>query len=559
MAGPWEQYGGAPSGPWNNYKAKTDLKKSNPAEYDPQSKAYQDKYGPTAVPAAENFAAGVGKFFSDALLGSEQWGAGIADAVSPRAPTLSGLVTGADTSRVAELRKQVAEKRQIDAPLMASKAGTAGYIGGGLAAAAPIIAIPGANTIAGAALTGAGFGAVQPSESGKETATNIGAGAALGAVSQYVGDKVGNAIATRVANRKSAAAAEQAANSVRDTTLAESRQAGYVVPPATTNPSVGNRLAESVSGKAATQQAAALKNQRVTNSLIRNELGMTKDAPLTIRALEEIRKSAGGAYRAVKAVGEITTDSHYLNDLANITAAADDIAKSFPELNVGSAKEIQQLQDALLRDKFSSNAAVEAIKQLRKDATSNLAWTVDDPGRKALGLAQREAAGILEDQIIRHLQKSGQDALATAFDKARTTIAKTYSVQGALNEGTGNVIATKLAAQLRKGKPLSGGIEKAARFAMAFPKAAAEQTSSAGVSAVDAIVSGVGGATINPSLLAIAPGRIAARSAILSKPYQAAFAAPSYSPKTKLLEALGSAAPLAPAAGVLVPGYVRQK
>jgi hypothetical protein len=76
-------------------------------------------------------------------------------------------------------------------------------------------------------------------------------------------------------------------------------------------------------------------------------------------------------------------------------------------------------------------------------------------------------------QSLRGVQRSqGTPGAVDALDSARTQIAKTYGVQNALNPATGTVDARKLANQLAKGKPLSGGLLDAAEFAARFPKAA---------------------------------------------------------------------------------------
>jgi len=542
-----------------NFAPQKSMKERNPAEYDPISSEYQAKYGPASGGTAENLGAGAGKFFSDIGLGLKERGAEALDAIAPRHQNLSDLVTGHDPSRAAAVRARVEEDRRTAAPLMATKAGKVGYIGGGLAATAPLLALPGANTVVSAALTGGALGAAQPTVEGESVVRNAALGAGLGAAGQKFGTVVGNYATRKIAERSAAKAAEQSVNSVRDAALREATQAGYVIPPSHGNPTAGNRMLESVSGKAATQQSATIRNQRVTNRLIREELSLRKDAPISVKTLENIRTIAGSVYRDVKASGNVITDGQYLDELAELSQSADEIAKDFPDLNFAGSKEIQELQSGLTQERFSANGAVEAIKQLRKQASGNLSWKVEDPAKKALGLAQREAAGIVEDQLIRHLRAVGKDKLAGQFDKARTTIAKTYSVQSALNDSTGNVIATKLAAQLRKGKPLSGGLERAARFAEAFPKAAGEQLSSPGVSGLDAIIGLGGGVTVSPSLLAVPAARIAARGAVLSGPYQRAFTLPKYLPKTKLLRGLGAGSEFAPAAGVLIPGYVEQE
>lgn len=87
------------------------------------------------------------------------------------------------------------------------------------------------------------------------------------------------------------AATQQSQNSVRDATLREALEAGYSVPPATTNPSAKNVALESVAGKAATQSLASSKNQQVTNRLIRQDLGLADDVPLTPETLKSVRRT----------------------------------------------------------------------------------------------------------------------------------------------------------------------------------------------------------------------------------------------------------------------------
>jgi hypothetical protein len=485
---------------------------------------------PTAgMGTVEKLRAGAGKAFTDFARGAGQ---------------LVGAVS----------RDDVADARVLDAPLMETGAGKVGNFAGNVAAVAPAAFIPGANTVAGAGLIGAASGFLQPSESARETLTNTALGGTLGAAGQKVGQVAGQKLGQARANRSAAAAQAQADNAVRDTTLRDARQAGYVVPPSTTNPTALNRVAESVSGKAATQQSATVRNQKITNKIARQDLGMGSNAPITSTSLRAIRAREGRVYAAVKGAGEVATDQQYLDDVTNLTADVDSIFKDFPEMGqaghhgqkpgvLSGVSEIKALQDGMLRERFDANSAVELIKKLRHEASANLKWNVADPAKTALGRAQKEAAGIVEDQLVRHLQATGKGQLASDFDKARTLIAKTYSVESALNEGTGNVVATKLASQLRAHKPLSGGLELAARFASAFPKAAGEQTTSPGVSAVDALIGMAGGATIDPSLFALPVARIGARSALLSKPGQS-LAMPSYAPRNGLLGLMQQVAPL---------------
>lgn len=478
----------------------------------------------------DRFLSGAGKAFVDLGRGARQLYAGAADAISPKPQTLSGLVAGAP-SRTDALNAEVADSRALDAPLMKTGAAKAGSVVGGIAASIPALAIPGANTVVGAGLIGGAYGALQPVTSAKERLTNTVVGGVTGSAAQYAGQKITQYAASRLASRAANAANEAEQNVVRDATLSEARQAGYVVPPSQTNPSAVNRVLETVSGKAATEQAAMARNQVVTNRLARKALELPDNAPITRAALNAIRSKSGDVYKAVKAAGEIVTDSNYLDDLSNITSSIEEVAKDFPDANVGANEEISKLVDGLLRDKFNSSSAVEYVKELRKSSSGLLSGANSaDPAKRALGAAQREAAAAIEEQVMRHLESSGKGALASQFDKARRMIAKTYSVESALNESTGNVLASQLGTQLKRGKPLDSALETAAKFARAFPESAREAKRSVGISAVDAMIAGGGTAMGAPQMIALPVARYAARGSILSAPYQNAMAAPSYAP-----------------------------
>jgi hypothetical protein len=288
------------------------------------------------------------------------------------------------------------------------------------------------------------------------------------------------------------------------------------------NPTILNRALEGFSGKAATAQSAAIKNQSVTNDLARKSLGLAEDAPLTKETLAGVRSEVGQAYEAVRGAGTITTDAKYTSELLNISKKYQGASADFPEL---AKNEIGAVVDAVNKKQFSASSAIDAISILR-DKTS----AAFSSGDKALGNAYREASAALEDAIDRNLQASGKADLLGSFRNARQTIAKTYSVEKALNESTGNVSAQKLAAQLGRGKPLSGELKTAAQFAQAYPKAAQEISSSMpGVSPLDyGFSAGTAMATGNPLALSAVAARPMIRSGILSGPYQKYMTTPDY-------------------------------
>lgn len=306
-------------------------------------------------------------------------------------------------------------------------------------------------------------------------------------------------------------------------TFEAGRQEGYVVPPASVRPGIRSRLAESVAGKAATQQEASLRNQEVTNRLAAQSLGLPPNEPITLAALKEVRNKAGEVYAGIRKSGRIVADDQYKNDLTNITREIADIADEFKGANVGAKDDVFKLIRSLNTDSFNANAAVSYLNQLRDDAASNLAS--EGAAMKSLGRAQKKAATALENAIMRHLRNTGQEDLANSFQNARQTIARSYDIEDATNLQTGNVRAKQLAKALERGDPLTGELSMIGRMGATFPKATEEVLASPGVSAADvygsmlgtgALFAG-GGGMGSLAALGLPMARMGVRSGILSE------------------------------------------
>lgn len=403
-----------------------------------------------------------------------------------------------------------------------------------------VTGVPGMAADAAMALYNLATGSQQqmPSEALQRTMTQIGLPEAQTTLERGLGTVQSALAGSRVPMPqvgRTAPANFQRAPTVAERKLAETQSAGYVVPPASVKPTLRNVALESVAGKAATQQIASGRNQEVTNALAAKSLGLSQNQPITREALAALRDDAGQVYKDLKSTGRITADRAYFRDLRDLKKSSTRISKDFPEANIGSVEQIQDLVTSMRKQSFDAESAIEYIKELRKAATDNLSGaSAAIPANKSLGRAQRNAAEALEEMVERHLQGMGRTDLARKFDNARRTIAKTYTVEGAL-ETTGNVNAAKLAALLKKGKPLSPELEKAAEFAGAFPKASAlpEKMGSPGVSALDFAMTAGGAATLpfigqDPYLALAYPGlRYGARNLALSKALQRGLLKPS--------------------------------
>lgn len=358
-------------------------------------------------------------------------------------------------------RDDVAESRRLDKPLMDTTAGTVGNVGGDLLQTA---LLPFGSTVKTAALAGGLYGLARPSESTGETALNATIGAGGGALGQKVAGWLGDYFAGR--NAKTLAEAQQvAADQAQKVAAAKAGQAqGYVIPPADLNPSPVVDALSGLSGKIKTAQTASQRNQAVTNQLVRDELMIPQGAPLNFDATSTIRAKAGQAYEAVKSIGEVTPGATYTKALDDAIAPFASQSKSFPGRRVNPV--VDEI-NALRTGKFDAGDAIEQIKLLREDATKAYAG-----GDKTAGKAYKQAAEALEQAIDDQMVANGAPkGLIEAYREARKTIAKTYTVDKAINPVTGDVNAQVLARDLVKQKPLSGNLQSIAEFANAFPKA----------------------------------------------------------------------------------------
>jgi hypothetical protein len=286
---------------------------------------------------------------------------------------------------------------------------------------------------------------------------------------------------------------QEAENAVRDSTLREARKEGYVVPPSSSGGGFLSRRLESIGGKAAVGQQAAAKNQKITNEIARRELGLPKMSPLSEEALNNLRTKLAAPYREVARIDQ------------------------------------------------EAASALEKLKQVRFDANAQHKFYNHTPNPEVLAKARSldAEAARLESYLEGIASNAGKVNLVDELRRARTQIAKTYDVERALNIGTGDVAARSLGKALDKGKPLSGGLATAGRFAEAFPSYAREGATipTPGVSKSEALASmmlGLGGyaATGNPYGMAAAALPLASgpvRSMLLSSPYQNAVM-PNYAP-----------------------------
>ena len=335
---------------------------------------------------------------------------------------------------------------------------------------------------------------------------------------------------------------QQELNAVRDATLRAAQQEGYVVTPGSVSPTGKNIISERMAGKTHLEQLASVQNETVTNKLAKRAAGLPENAPLTSATMQDIRKvEYAKGYEPVKQIGEIKTDPAFLDDLISVESKYAGAGASFP----GAVPEdVTRLIKNFTVDKFTSKDAIEVTRTLREQAKGNFR-----KGDDALAKAQIDISNALENQIERSLTASNSANAADILEQfrlSRQRMAVSHTIEDAIKEGGGSVIAAKLARDIQSGKYVSGDIKTIAEFANVFPRVT--QTSSqigapgagtvlgrslggAGGAAAGFSMGGPTGMGIGGAIGALAPEMVSAgmRNYLLSGKGQANML-PNYSP-----------------------------
>jgi hypothetical protein len=287
------------------------------------------------------------------------------------------------------------------------------------------------------------------------------------------------------------------------------QEAGYVVPPTTSNPTATNKVLEGVAGKLNTAQHASLKNTSTTERLASRGLGLSEDVPLTAESVQALRTEAGEAYEVVRQAGPVELGSKFSAAVDKALAVATGANKSFPGL--ADDPSLAKIE-ALRQPAADASDIVDAIKIVR-----DLSDTAYRGGSKLVGKTYKEVARALEDALGDRLAQLGDKGAVEAFRAARTLIAKSHTIESAMRK-TGSVSPTKLAGDLAKGKPMTGEIRQIAEFGRDFPKAARTLNESfPGLSPLDAYAAmGTAGISKNPMYLGLPFVRLGARNALMS-------------------------------------------
>jgi hypothetical protein len=465
-----------------------DIQFKNPTEYMPQTEQYQGKYGPLRG-TASNLAAGAGKSFVDIGRGVKQ---------------LTGNMT----------REEVDESRQLDAALTNTKSGFVGNLGGNIAAYAPAAFIPGANTYLGAALIGAGSGALQPVGVNDSRISNMALGAAGGVAGKYIGGKVGDWASGKpqpMSPERAAAISAAEANAISmggDAASDASLQGSLNVSMRGGGSGFGSLGDDASAGLTRAQQEVMRRGQAIGMKLTPGQATGSKMLQ-QLEAKLESQPMTSGPFNAIKAnnarvlareaaaaIGENsdelssgTLDKAFTRISGVFDDAADNVPRTIdPKEFIDTFQGIQQEVDGLTKG-FNNHALLNQLVEHaeRGAATGKQLQTLTSKLGKAAYKEMTTPSGDRElgqalysvkDYVDNLLQSGMSGDRLKRFQTARTqyrNLLNLTSRTGITNPSTGDVSGRSLANLLQQ-KDKAGflrgqnktGMYDAARFAQAF-------------------------------------------------------------------------------------------
>lgn len=306
-------------------------------------------------------------------------------------------------------------------------------------------------------------------------------------------------------------------NQVRNDAVLAGQKVGYEFPPATTNPSIGNRTLESIAGKIATQQHAAINNQGVTNEGFREDLNLPRDegGAVTGPEIQQAKLNAAPGYDALRGAGQIQVPTGTAAKLAAALSKSQGAARLSPSL--GADSQLESVAGDLQKlGSFDAGDGMDTIALLRERAN-----TAYQNGEATTGKAYRSLSNTLEDAIDQHLSSQPNTAdLLQNYRDSRRQFAQIASYEDARNVSSGNIDATKLANALQNNEKLSGRALVAAQAAGQAKKAFTEPASSP--------------ASHTSALAALIAGMVAAHEALPGKAGLATGAAMAAVPLTRM-------------------------
>lgn len=316
--------------------------------------------------------------------------------------------------------------------------------------------------------------------------------------------------AGRIAEQRSA---ESYARAPMIEAAQDANRLGIVLNPASSNPTLANRLKVQLANNPQLNAQLAQQNELKWSDIGKRELGIDPREQLTSKTFETARERIAGPYREVEQIGQLLPDD---------TVSARISAIRPPDVIGGkaAASEVGSLVDealAKIDEGMTSSEALRNIRQLRSEAQDLYRGDKLTPVERATADAKIGIANALEKLVDLNVK---DPTLLDRFRDARTLLAKSYAYEKATDLATGRVDPVAIAKMVGKDDAMTGDIAAIGRIAANFPEVSSAKPSSFLQKAVPVVTrSGMGGTLgyVTGAALGLPPSAMAAAGAAASE------------------------------------------
>ena len=333
-----------------------------------------------------------------------------------------------------ENQQNVTDQQRLDAPLMKTGAGFAGNVAGNIAAMAPAMMIPDANTMVGAGLMGGAYSGLMPTAEGESRGQNALIGMLGGAGGQAAANIVGRAVRPVQSSLNGPLSA-----------LAEKAEGQYGIPLKAAQRTGSKPLAviDSVLENlplTADKQAIIKEGQKAAfNRAVLKTVGEASDSA-TPDVLNAARTRIGGSFNEIAGRNNVSLGDPFVDSLAVIES----------QINAFSSPAIRTSVDKALDLAAQGSITGKAYQQVR----STLGKQANDAfksGNSELGQALKQVKGALDDAATSSISKADQEAWRVAREQWQALkVVEKAAAPVSADAVAGNVSAAKLAQALQQ-------------------------------------------------------------------------------------------------------------
>lgn len=297
--------------------------------------------------------------------------------------------------------------------------------------------------------------------------------------------------------------------------VAEATDAGFKLTPRQAGGTAG-QVAESLSNSAKLERSLSKENATRVNDIVREEVGLPKDAPITRKEFQKAKEPYSRVYKEVASLPPLVGDDALAQAIQAVPERSG-MGIKYP----GNVSELKQQYLERIKNPTDMQAVLDEVRQLRKEGYSAKKGPYD-PAKHAEADAKIRIADALDAQIERHIKatEGARPGLFAEYKAARQKLAVIDSATKAVRGG--NVDASLLFKQKEKGVPLSGGLRTVANAYENFDRAFQNPSRLRNTGPFDTFDAAIGAGfgLANPALFASIFGRPLVRNALASDLYQ---------------------------------------